>query len=62
MNNGRARKINKSDVNPYAKYSYNTGLIMNNKPVWGIDSKYLMWEIKHGRGIPYIDYDPPHLK
>lgn len=36
--------------NPYPKYSYNTGLITNNnKPIYGVDIKWLMFEIKQGR-------------
>lgn len=39
--------------NPYPKYSYNTGLITEDgKRVWGIDNKWLMFEIKHGNGLP----------
>lgn len=36
--------------NPYSKYSYNTGLVTNNnKPIYGVDIKWLMFEIKQGR-------------
>lgn len=41
--------------NPYPKYSYNTGLITtDNKPVYGIDNEWLMFEIKNGNGLPKI--------
>ena len=49
-------KAKKKNKNPYPKYSYNTGLRReyNNELVWGIDSKWLMWEIKYGNGLPKI--------
>lgn len=49
-------KVKKKNKNPYPKYSYNTGLqyLYGNKPVWGIDGKWLMWEIKHGNGLPKL--------
>lgn len=42
--------------NPYPKYSYNSGLVYlySNKPVYGIDNKWLMWEISHGYGLSRI--------
>ena len=47
-------KIKVKKKNPYPKYSYNTGLITtDNKPVYGIDIKWLMFEIKNGR-LPKI--------
>lgn len=48
-------KIKVKKKNPYPKYSYNTGLITtDNKPVYGIDNKWLMFEIKNGNGLPKI--------
>ena len=48
-------KTKKKIKNPYQKYSYNTGLItMDNKPVLGIDNKWLMFEIKQGNGLSRI--------
>lgn len=47
--NARKRK-----KNPYPKYSYNTSILRNNELVWGIDNKWLMWEIKHGYGLKRI--------
>ena len=42
----------KEDKNPHPKYSYNSGLItLEGKPVWGIDSDWLMYEIKCGNGL-----------
>ena len=42
--------------NPYPKYSYNTGLRREDgKPVWGIDSKWALFEIKQGNGLPPLD-------
>lgn len=42
--------------NPHPKYSYNTGLkTEDGKRVWGIDNKWLMFEIKHGNGLPSLD-------
>lgn len=42
--------------NPYTKYSYNSGLITEDgKRIWGIDSDWLMFEIKHGNGFPPLD-------
>ena len=38
------------DVNPHPKYSYDSGLIdtRTNKPTWGLDFKWVIWELKHG--------------
>lgn len=48
-------KGNVKKRNPYPKYSYNTGLITaDNKPVYGIDNKWLIFEIKNGNGLPKI--------
>ena len=46
-------KIKKKNKNPYPKYSFNTGLryMYNDEPVWGIDNKWLMYEIKQGNGL-----------
>lgn len=46
----------KTQKNPYPKYSYNTGLrTEDGKRVWGIDNKWLMFEIKQGNGLPPLD-------
>lgn len=39
------------DINPYPQYSYNSGLqyIGNDKPVWGLDTNWVLWELQHGR-------------
>ena len=48
----RNRKLKK---NPYPKYSYRTGLTNEKgEDVWGVDSKWLIWEIKNGNGLPKI--------
>ena len=47
-------KVKKKKKNPYPKYSYNTGVIKDNKPVFGIDNKWLMFEIKQGNGLHNI--------
>ena len=45
----KAKKKN-PDKNPYPKYSYSSGLIMEDgSPVWGLDIKWSMFEIEHGR-------------
>ena len=52
----KAKKIKAKKTNPYPKYSYNTGLqyLNSDKPMWGIDLKWFMWEIKHRNGLPKI--------
>ena len=54
----KVKKVKAKEINPYPKYSYNTGLqyLNSDEPVWGIDSKWLMWEIKHGNGLPKIEH------
>lgn len=51
------RKVKVKVKNPYPKCSYNTGLrnVYSDEPVWGIDNKWLMFEIKQGNGLPKID-------
>lgn len=52
---GKEYESKNEKENPYPKYSYNTGLITtDNKPVYGIDNKWLMFEIKNGNGLPKI--------
>jgi ribosomal protein S27E len=41
--------------NPYFKYSYNTGILRNGERIYGIDNKWLMWNIKNGFGLPKIE-------
>lgn len=42
-------KCNK-DVNPYPKYSYNSGLCYTNgEKAFGTDVNWTIWELKHGR-------------
>ena len=52
----KVKKVKAKKMNPYPKYSYNTGLqyLNSDEPVWGVDFKWLMWEIKHGNGLPKI--------
>ena len=54
--NNESMRVKVRKKNPFRKYSYNTGLrnYHNNEPVWGIDNKWLMWEIKHGYGLKRI--------
>ena len=40
-------KIKKRKKNPYPKYSYDTAIVAwDGSPVWGIDKRWLMFEIK----------------
>ena len=48
----KARKAKKKnpDKNPYPKYRYSSGLVMEDgSPVWRLDIKWSMFEIEHGR-------------
>ena len=50
----RAKKAHriKRKKNPYPKYSYNSGLCKEDgTPVWGVDIKWLFWELEHGGKI-----------
>lgn len=47
---GENKSLQKEEVNPYPKYSFNSGLAdYSGKPVWGTDIRWSLWEIKHGR-------------
>lgn len=49
----KVSKDNKHDDNPYNEYSYNSGLCYEDgSPCWGLDIKYCLYELKHGRN-PY---------
>lgn len=48
-----SKSFNEQDVNPHTKYSYNSGLCYRDgSPYWGLDVKWCLHEIKHGR-IPW---------
>lgn len=48
-----SKPFSESDENPYDKYSYNSGLCYEDgSPCWGLDIKYCLYELKHGRN-PY---------
>ena len=55
----------KEKVNPYCRYSYNSGTEFRNDwtgehhPAWGIDSDWLLWQLKHGKDIGDITKIPP---
>ena len=53
----RKRKIiiKTEEVNPYPKYSFNSGICYDDgRPCYGIYTRWSMWEITHGRGLPEI--------
>lgn len=44
------KTFNEPDINPYDKYSYNSGLrYEDGAPCWGLDIAWSIHEIKHGR-------------
>lgn len=48
----------KKKSNPYPKYSYNSGICYaDGSPCWGIDNKWLMFEIKQGNGLSRLKWD-----
>lgn len=53
----RRIKVRKKE-NPYPKYSYNSGICYNDgSPCWGIDNKWLMFEIKQGNGLSQLKWE-----
>lgn len=51
----KCNKRDRRDNNPFPKYSYNSGLItQDGNKVYGVDNKWLLWEIRHGYGLSRI--------
>jgi len=55
---------NKS-VNPYKKYSYNSGMELRNdwtgtrSPVWGTDLDWMLWQLEHGEPLGSLSSEEP---
>jgi len=49
--NVKISKKKSPDINPYPKYSYNSGLCDENGPVYGLDFDWQLYELAHGRSI-----------
>lgn len=51
----RLRPKKSNEINPYPKYSFHSGICYDDRrPCYGIDTRWSMWEITHGRGLPEI--------
>lgn len=44
--------------NPYPKYSYNSMLVdeITHKPIYGINTDWLIWRLEHGLTIEEEDF------
>jgi len=49
----------KEEINPYPKYSYDSGLIeqhnIYHKKHFGIDTDWLLWQLRHNKPISSED-------